>query len=293
MIPIAYCENLPFDSGDAPYEKLLAEYAAAGAKHMVAGVTFMKRSLADPAFPSRISRSIATLGMSYRGAHSFWGPTWDLNVLDPEVFKTMIENQKSIIAITGEIGADVLVIHPGDSQFKTGDPDPLTLRKQTIRALEILLPYAEKCGVRISIENIIAPSDSAAENLAILEHFASPRLVFCYDTGHANVMEDAPGKDPLLVNPYIRTRLWHDRLVFDPESTLERLAPYVVTAHVHDNNGFTDEHKMPGNGTIDWTTEAPRLLACPNLEFIQNEADWRRDGVPVAGVVAEFTRLFN
>lgn len=293
MIPIAHYENLPFDSGDAPYEKLLTEYAAAGAKHMVAGTMFMRRARADASFASRMVRFMATLGMSYRGAHSFWGPTWDLNLLDPETFGVMIENQKGIIAIAGEIGADVLVIHPGDSQFKTGDPDPRALREQTIRALEILLPYAETCGVRISLENIIAPSDTAAENLAVLEHFESPRLVFCYDTGHANVMEDAPRKNPLLVNPYIRTRLWHDRLVFDPESTLERLAKYVVTAHVHDNGGFSDEHKMPGTGTIDWKSTVPRLLACPNLKFVQNEADWRRDGVSVPGVVAEFTRLFG
>ena len=106
-------------------------------------------------------------------------------------------------------------------------------------------------------------------------------------------MEDAPGKDPMLVNPYIRTRLWHDRLVFDPESTLERLAPYVVTAHIHDNNGFADEHKMPGAGTIDWKSTVSRLLACPNLEFVQNEADWRRDGVSVPEVVSAFARLFG
>ena len=67
----------------------------------------------------------------------------------------------------------------------------------------------------------------------------------------------------------------------------------MVTAHVHDNNGFTDEHKMPGAGTIDWKSTVSRLLACPNLEFVQNEADWRRDGVSVHGVVSEFTRLFG
>ena len=95
------------------------------------------------------------------------------------------------------------------------------------------------------------------------------------------------------VNPYIRTRLWHDRLVFDPESTLERLAKYVVTAHIHDNGGFSDEHKMPGTGTVDWKSTIPRLLACPNLEFVQNEADWRRDGLSIPEVVAGFARLFG
>ena len=293
MIPVSHYEALPVGTDPAVYEAVLTEYAANGARHMVAGVRFMKRAIADETFADRLAKFVSSLGMSYRGAHSFWGTEWDLDLLDPELHRRMLENQKRIIAIAGGIGADVLVIHPGDSQFKTGDPPVAKLREQTIRALEALLPYAEKCGVRISLENIISKADTTAEVLAILEHFRSPNLVCCYDTGHAHLMEDAPGKDAALVSPYIRSTLWKDRLTFDPEPMLERLAPFVVTAHVHDNNGFRDEHLMPGRGGIDWKREVARLERCPRLEFVQNEFDWFRDRVAIRDTVACFERLFG
>lgn len=293
MIPVSHYETLPPEAGEAVYEAVLTEYAANGARHMVAGVKFMKRALADDAFAGRMTEFVAALGMSYRGAHSFWGETWDLDLLDPECRRRMLENQKRVIAIAGEIGADVLVIHPGDSQFKTGDPPVAALREQTIRALDVLLPYAEKCGVRISLENIISRADTAAEVLAILEHFRCPRLVCCYDTGHAHLMEDAPGKDPAQLSPYIRSTLWKDKLILDPEPILERLAPFVVTAHVHDNHGILDEHLMPGRGGIDWQREIARLAACPRLEFVQNEFDWLRYRVAIRDTVACFGRLFG
>lgn len=293
MIPVSHYEALPKETDVAVYEAVLAEYAANGARHMVAGVRFMKRALEDSTFAGRMVKSVSALGMSYRGAHSFWGAEWDLDLLDPELHRRMLENQKRVIAIAGEIGADVLVIHPGDSQFKTGDPSVAELRKRTIRALEVLLPCAEKYGVRISLENIISKADTAAEVLAILKYFDSPRLVCCYDTGHAHLMEDAPGKDASQVHPYIRSTLWKDRLTFDPEPILERLAPYVVTAHVHDNNGLLDGHLMPGKGGIDWKLEVARLERCPRLEFVQNEFDWFRDRAAIRDTVACFGRLFG
>lgn len=236
---VSHFENTAPDAPFAKYARMLNEFASAGAEFMVAGTSFMTRALAPDGetFVRRALAETASLGMRFRGAHSFWGPEWDLNQLDAVLHKTVVENQKKVIGMAGLIGADVLVIHPGDSQFLSGTPDVRAMRMQAIRTLEELLPYAESRGVRISLENIIAPSDSAEENLAILEHFKSDSLVCCYDTGHANVMEAAPGKDPAMVCEYIRHTLWHDGLKLYEGRTLERLAPYVVTAHVHDNGG--------------------------------------------------------
>lgn len=75
----------------------------------------------------------------------------------------------------------------------------------------------------MKIENIIAPSACAAEGLAVLDHFNSPSLVCCCDTGYVNVMETAPDKDPSPLCEYIRHTLWHDHLILDPEKTMERL----------------------------------------------------------------------
>ena len=291
---ISHFENLAPDFSFAEYVRVLNEFASAGAEFMVAW-SLMNRALAPDgeAFVRDVLSEMASLGMRFRGAHSFWGPEWDLNQLDPALHETVVQNQKKVIDITGRIGADVVVIHPGDSQFLSGSPDVLSMRMQAIRTLEELLPYAESRGVRISLENIIAPSDSAEENLAILEHFKSDSLVCCYDAGHANVMEAAPGKDPSMVCDYIRHSLWHDGLKLYEGRTLERLAPYVVTAHIHDNGGYADEHRLPGTGSIDWPELIARLAKCPRLEFVQNEVNRRRWDIPAGEAAACFERLFG
>jgi len=295
-IPVSHFISLPPNSDPVLYEIAVAEFASNGAKHMVAGTDIISLSMQEDGrdFIARIQAVMNSTGMTFRGAHSFWGAEWDLNQLDPALHEKVIANQKKVIDLAAEFNAGVLVIHPGDHQFAVGgDPAVSALREQTIRTLEVLLPYAEKREIRISLENIIAPSDSAAENLAVLEYFKSPSLVCCYDTGHANVMEAASGKDPAKVCDYIRHTLWHDHLILDPEKTLERLAPYIVTAHVHDNSGYSDEHLLPGTGTIDWQDLTQRLEGCPNLEFVQNEVNRNRQRIPVREAVLCFDRLFN
>jgi len=293
MIPISHFECIPSAVPAAIYESVLAEFAANGTKYMVAGTCFMTRALADAGFTDKILAFTEKIGIRFLGAHSFWGQQWDMNILDPDLFQKMIENQKSVISIASKVNADVLVIHPGDSQFTCGSPSLPAMREQLKRALDILLPYAQKRNIRISLENIIAPSDTPEELLPILEYYHSPSLVCCYDTGHANVMENTPGKDKEKVNDYIKKTLWHDNLQLYSGDTLERLAPYIATAHVHDNDGYSDRHVLPGMGNIRWEKLIPRLLACPNLEFVQNEANWMRDRVSIRETTECFDRLFR
>ncbi len=41
------------------------------------------------------------------------------------------------------------------------------------------------------------------------------------------------------------------------------MAPHIVTTHPHDNNGFDDQHRPPGEDTIYWTELAPVFADCP------------------------------
>ena len=49
------------------------------------------------------------------------------------------------------------------------------------------------------------------------------------------------------------------------------LLPYIVTCHLHDNNGLEDQHLPPGQGTIDWAELASALKKAPRLKSIQSE----------------------
>jgi sugar phosphate isomerase/epimerase len=48
----------------------------------------------------------------------------------------------------------------------------------------------------------------------------------------------------------------HARLQGDVVEALETVAGYLVTTHLHDNRGRTDDHLLPFEGVIDW----PELL---------------------------------
>ena len=53
------------------------------------------------------------------------------------------------------------------------------------------------------------------------------------------------------------------------------MAPYIVTCHLHDNNGYNDAHTLPGTGTINWDKLMDDLYTkCPLLQSIQNESSF-------------------
>lgn len=96
-------------------------------------------------------------------------------------------------------------------------------------ALEELRVFAKQRGVEILLENI--PNKlSSAERLVQFLEMTHLNLGFCFDTGHANIME---GVEPAF-------HIMRDR---------------IRSTHVHDNNSVQDSHLFPylkQGGTIDW-----------------------------------------
>ena len=91
-----------------------------------------------------------------------------------------------------------------------------------------MLNSAEKYGVVIAIEN----TRFLNYNDIILQHFASPYIGFCFDSGHANCY--TPDEDPL-----------------------EKYGKMLVTTHIHDNMGATgnpkpDQHHLMGEGIVNF-----------------------------------------
>ncbi len=129
-------------------------------------------------------------------------------------------------------------------------------RDQAARHLEPLLTAAAKLGIIIALENTEHPGGTIDDLQFFRSRFASPHFGFCYDSGHANL------KGGVL-------------------EVLDALHPDIVAAHLHDNDGVSDIHLMPGQGTIDWSTIRPRLLAAPRLISVQNEVNTIGYGIPI------------
>lgn len=135
--------------------------------------------------------------------------------------------------LAGEIGADVVVIHPGRLPGEYAPfPEWLERSRDLLRfSLAVLLPYAQKLGVRLALENLGNGRDrplvaTAEEHRAILREF--PELRACLDVGHLHTLGGSPREYILAVV---------DRLIH---------------VHLHDNRGDWDAHLPLGEGTAPW-----------------------------------------
>ncbi len=103
-------------------------------------------------------------------------------------------------------------------------------------ALEDLCLFAGQRGVEILLENI--PNHLASgERLNLFNELTHLNLNYCFDVGHAHLME---GVEPAFALMRGRIR----------------------STHIHDNNGHDDRHLFPtldADGTIDWAA-AMRVL---------------------------------
>jgi len=129
------------------------------------------------------------------------------------------------------VGAETLVLHPVCLGI-TRPEDRLDVPE-----IRRIAGYAADREVRLALENM---RDSVWLLDRVLEEVGDdPRVTnlgICIDIGHAHLSHDA-GREPVA-------------------NYLERYVAQLLHLHLHDNHGASDEHLVPGDGTVDW----PRCL---------------------------------
>lgn len=246
-----------------PY--LLHEFAANGVKHVVLSDGLLAQILERPQLKKMLAEELAAEGLSFCDSHAPFGPYLDLNCPVPEARGEMLLRLKLVLEVAASFGVRTMTIHTGN---ETHYPNvPLEEQYDWIkRSLEELLPFAERTGVAIAVENIWFRINTPDRLLGLKKEFPCEFLGFCYDSGHANLM--AKGRDFPESAPY---RAWGETPVLWEEHALEKMLPHVITCHLHDNDGVTDLHRNPGRGNIDWKHIVGLLKQAPRLQCIQSE----------------------
>lgn len=123
-----------------------------------------------------------------------------------------------------EVGIPCLIVH-----LTSGDYPPPTSKIGADR-FERVCEAGYKHGVDIAFENLRKTEylDFVFENIDL------PSRKFCYDCGHELLYNDGTG-------------------------VLEKYADFLVTCHLHDNQGERDDHQIPFEGTMDWERLALRI----------------------------------
>ncbi len=168
---------------------------------------------------------------------SLHGPLGNASLasINPGIWRESLRQHVAAIELAHDIGATVLVAHPGDLRDARFAAESTRLSQE---ALAQLARRAEQLDVTVAVENCgpyHAGIDRTAEDLyRLIGHVGSPRLQACLDTGHAAVNHNA-------------------------EDLVRLLGDAIVHLHVHDNHGQRDEHLPIGRGTIDFSALAAVL----------------------------------
>ena len=273
---------------DAVRRSMLREFAVNGGKHLVLTSSIISRILCDPAFAGSIKADLAAHGLDFVDSHAPFGPLLDLNSQDTLIPRAAYH--KAHLAIGEMMNVDTMTIHIGNDHIAPGDSTDVQIDRISA-LLDELLPEAEKRNIVITIENIWLPINTPENLWKIKKRFDTPYLGFCYDAGHANLMNNGRLHAESTALDFWNqvnagTPVWDDAI-------LEKMLPEVVNCHIHDNDGSYDFHQLPGNGNVNWQHTANLLKKAHRLRSIQSEVGTTRHYISIKKLMETFEKIFN
>jgi sugar phosphate isomerase/epimerase len=157
---------------------------------------------------------------------TFHAPFMDLRpgAIDPLIRRVSLDRLREVFDLVPYFRPLCVVCHPSYDNRYYVSTEELWL-KNSVETWKSLIALAEQMDTIISLENVYEKDPLLLNR--ILSACASPRLRFCFDTGHFNV--------------FSRSTL---------EDWINALAPHIFELHLHDNAGAADEHLAIGNGSF-------------------------------------------
>jgi sugar phosphate isomerase/epimerase len=156
-----------------------------------------------------------------------WGRAFSNATTDTGSRQEAIEETIAAIGAARDLGCSVVVLHLGLPKGQPIPPNDNDARALS-RSLEPIAHACTTAGVRLALE--VIPNDLAVPS-ALIEWLDGDLelgdAAVCLDVGHAH-------------------------LVGGSAEAAETLSGYVITTHIHDNRGASDDHLVPFAGTIDW-----------------------------------------
>ncbi len=193
-----------------------------------------------------VKRAISSRRMTVEHVHGPISPRLDFTSDDRDIVDATLSVHRHSVRATAELGSSMLVVHV--SSYPDLEYHSLVeTTKRSIGYLMDLVEYAQPFGVDIVIENQPYRYKSQRVIDQIIEDFPDEERRICLDTCHI-----------LMGNP-------------DPLAFIRTWADYIVTTHLSDSNGLSDDHLVPGTGCFPWVEAMDILNKSGRLRFLTFE----------------------
>lgn len=206
---------------------------AAGTAELLAGngvgaEIYLAASVLDTLSPERAhvaAESLRAAGVATTTFHAPFEDVWP-GARDEEARRLSVRRLRQAIALAPVFRPLGIVVHGGYSEWLF-DFAPDKWLEPARRSFSEIAEAAEGAGVDIFVENVF---DEVPDHLLRLrEVVGSPRLLVCFDPGHATLFSRLP------------LQKW-----------AEAFGPSIREMHVHDNRGMRDDHLPVGEGSINF-----------------------------------------
>lgn len=176
----------------------------------------------------RVRRCLSELHLWMPQAHALLEA--DVSAPDVDQRREDVERLSAHIDIAARLGVCNVVIHPGGRQGATTRAERDRIMALNVDAFRRLGDRAGEEGLHIGLENLMRRGASMSyEMVDLLAAIDHPAIGITLDTSHANVVGLDLG---------VAIREW---------------GPHLLATHISDNDGSGDQHRTPGNGSIDWS----------------------------------------
>ena len=268
---------------------LLSEFADNGAEFLVLTADMIYKILTDPPYADRLLKEVTSAGSTFLDAHGPFMGISDLCYPGEKYSRSLLLRHLTCLNIAADFGIRTYTLHCG-GDFRFPEYTEAQLMDEIRRKLDVLLPEAEKLKLTVCLENGMPKLCFPDRLLTLKKEYPTPYLGFCYDSGHANVMDRGRNyENSLPKRNYAGSGYeieWEDR-------ALEKMLPHIVDCHLHDNDGSGDSHLLPGEGNINWEKTMSQLKQAPRLQVIQSEVRFPRENLSVRRLCETFRQLLK
>lgn len=183
----------------------------------------------------KLMSKLSSSGIRVHSIHAPFGPPYDLSSPDDQIHERGVEALIESIEIANMLGAGTVVVHASHA-VDNSRSRRIERARGVLREVSVV---SKESGVMMALENLPPGylGHTPEELQVLLEGTDEESVRICFDSGHANLSGH-----------------------FDEFA--RALLPYAITTHLHDNDGSGDQHRFPGEGTIDWRNFAAVYRGC-------------------------------
>jgi sugar phosphate isomerase/epimerase len=198
---------------------------------------------------------LKVLGMKVHSLHAPFTDTLDLSDGSELRRKYAVDEVLRTMEVLKFLGGEYLVVHPasGDNSLKDRDVH----FKQSRKSIEELHSCMQGTGVKLAVENQLPHilGGDVGTLLELIKDLPPQEVGVCFDSSHANMYQGQ-----------------------SVENTLRALAGRLMTLHLSDNYGRSDDHFIPGDGYINWQAVIDTLndIGYKGVLMLELQADVNR-----------------